>query len=258
MKKLLILCALLTVVAAPVFAQTNPGIDLTANFKCSTTASNVGASNGGTIDCNALATAAQNVRIYCTLIPAEAISDANGLDGQLDVAIVGDWATSGAFWDMNTAGCQFTNSSGATPKFLGGKPSNGDPCGTALSVKQVWADLSSFTTNVDDAAHERVFFGLATGNATGIAAGQRAFGFELRLDPVWTVDAGQGGTCGTCSTPVCYSVQAKPASQSGSPTTLLTSGTGNAGVTNQAFYNAGCQATPAKKRTWGQLKSLYR
>ena len=260
MKKLLILCALLAVAAAPAFAQTNPGIDLTANGFCSTTASNTGQSDGGALtaaDCAARATAGTFVTLYCTLIPAEPISDASGIDGELDIAIVGDWTQpSGQFWDMGPTGCM--TAAGAAPTISGVRPTTAGVCGTALTVKQAWGTTGVYTTTVDDASHERVFYTMSVPATSNIAAGQRMFGYSLTYDPLFSADGGQGGTCGTCQTPICFTTQGKPASFNGNPTTNLSSGTGNPGVTNRAFYNAGCVIVPTTKGTWGKLKSLYR
>ena len=217
---------------------------------------NAGLSDGGPLtaaDCAARATAGGGVSLLCTLIPAEPISDAVGLDGEIDIAIVGDWALpSGSFWDTGPAGCMATNGGfGVT----GVRPTGGN-CGTAVTVKQAWGAPATTGTTVDNSTHERLFFTMSVTTPSNIPAGQRCFGYEFRYEPAFSQDA--GGRCGTCNTPVCLHTVDQPGSFSGQPTTKLTTPTGLVGVTNDAFYNGGCAATPTKKRTWGLIKSLYR
>src|ERR1043166_5289817 len=85
-----------------------------------------GQSDGGVLDCALLASTGSTVRLYCTLIPVESIPDANGRQGGLDGAIVGDWSTNGAFWDCDAtqppspgATCVGTNYTASVPAFFG-------------------------------------------------------------------------------------------------------------------------------------------
>lgn len=250
MKKLLVL-AICLAVAAPAFAA---GIDLSANNICPGVAG--GSSDGGPLDCAALAGASKNVRIYGSFVPAEAISDLGALDGQVTISILGDLNAEGSFWNGYPGACLDANGGGV--KFIGAKPQNGDPCGTSLAMREVFADGGANTANPPYAGNSSIdyFFTVFKAGTVSVTTSNRIFGFELRLDPAYSSEA--GGPCGSCNVPVAVRwVKATPGSSGGSPTTVLSTGTGFAGVGPTAVASGG-GAVLTKARTWGQLKSLYR
>lgn len=249
MKKALILLAALAF-AAPAFGAA--GIDLSANHICPGIAG--GASDGGVLDCAALAGAGKLVSIYCSFQTAENITDLSNLDGTVHVSIVGDWATTGAFWDGSPGACLDAN--GGSVKFVGSKPVNGDACGSSLTMKECFPDGAALTTVKNDANDMDLFFSVYKAGSSNITTANRLFGFEIRYDPAYSTEG--GFTCGTCTTPICWTaVEGRPGSFAGNPTTNLHGGTGFANVSNQAGYNGSC-AVPTQSKTWGQLKSLYR
>jgi hypothetical protein len=252
MKKVIILLAAL-VFAAPAFGAA--GIDAAANHFCPGV---VGAlSDGGPLDCVVLANTGGFAEVFTTFKAAEAIPDLSNLDGQVDVAIIGSWGTTGQFWDTSAGACLDAN--GAAPAantFIGGKPSAN--CGNVATIRPAFS-ASAQTTVINNTNSLSMFFTVYTASPIAITTVQRIFGFQIRYDPIYATENGFF-TCGACATPVCWTViKAQPGSLSALPTTTLTTSTGEAvGCGLQAWYNGGCPAVPTKAKTWGQLKSLYR
>ena len=237
--------------AAPALA--GPGIDLAANHICPGVAGSN--SDGGTLDCYALATADKLVSIYSTFFTAENITDLSNLDGTVHVTLgYGSWSTTGAFWDGSPGACLDAN--GGSVKFVGSKPVNGDPCGTSLSIKECFPDGSAQTTVKNDGNNMDMFYTVYKAGSQNVTTSNRLFGWEIRYDPAYATEA--GGPCGTCTDPIYWvSVEARPGSFAGNPTTPLVTATGTSATNgNFAYYNNGVVANKAK--TWGQLKSLYR
>jgi len=240
-------------IAAPAFAAS--GIDLSANHICPGVAGS--SSDGGFLDCNALAVAGKHVSIYSTFFTAENITDLANLDGTVHVAIaLGTWNTRGAFWNGTPGACLDAN--GGSVKFIGSKPVNGDLCGTSLSIKECFPDGASLTTVINDQVNMDLFYTVYKAGSSTVTTADRLFGFEIRYDPAYAAEA--GGPCGTCLDGIYWvSVEARPGSFAGNPTTPLHTGTGtSANNGNFAYYNNHEVVTAARARTWGQLKSLYR
>jgi len=254
MKKVIILLAALAI-AAPALAA--PGVDMSANHICPGVAGAL--SDGGPLDCAAVIAANKNVSLYCTFIPAENISDLSAFDAQVDMSLVGTVATDGAFWNGETGTGACLEANGGSIRCLGGKPQNGDPCGTSLTIREIFIDAAGVSMFSAGPSTSNMFLTTARGGGVAVTNANRVFGFELRWDPAYSADPEVGGPCGTCHIPVCFQViKGSPKSLTSQPTTDLTTGTGTAGVGPQAWYNNGCPGVPTKARTWGQLKSLYR
>jgi len=250
MKKVILVLAALAI-AAPAFA--GPGIDLAANHICPGIAGS--SSNGGTLDCNALATAGKLVQIYSTFFTAENITDLSNLDGTVHVTLGNNsWSTTGAFWDGSPGACLDAN--GGSVKFVGSKPVNGDLCGTSLSIKECFPDGAALTTVKNDGNNMDLFYTVYKAGSQNVTTSNRLFGWEIRYDPAYATEA--GGPCGSCTDPIYWvSVEARPGSFAGNPTTPLVTSTGtSANNGNFAYYNNG--VVPTRAKTWGQLKTLYR
>ena len=250
-------CLAVLMIAAPAFAA--PGIDLSANHICPGVAGSN--SDGGLLDCNALAVAGKLVSIYSTFFTAENITDLSNLDGTVHLVTSmcsGGWSTSGAFWNGTPGACLDVN--GGAVKFVGSKPVNGDPCGTSLSIKECFPDGAALTTLIDDPYNMDLFYTVYKAGSSNVTTSMRLFGWELRYDPAYATEA--GGPCGTCTDPIYwYNVEARPGSFAGNPTTPLHTATGTSATNgNFAYYNnvAGGCPVAVRARTWGQLKSLYR
>ena len=252
MTKAIAFLAALTI-AAPAFAA--PGIDFSANHICPGVGGS--SSNGGVLDCNAMAVAGKFVSIYSTFFTAENISDLSNLDGAVHVYLYcGNWATSGSFWNGQPGACLDAN--GGSVKFIGSKPVNGDPCGTSLFIRECFPDGAALTTVLTDPENMDLYYTVYKAGSLNVTTSNRLFGFEIRYDPAYATEA--GGPCGSCTDPIYWvNSEARPGSFAGNPTTPLHTGTGTAGGTNYfAYYNDGSCPVATRARTWGQLKSLYR
>jgi len=229
-------------IAAPAFADV-PGVDMTANRICP---GDVGASSdGGVMNCAAVKTAGLTVLLLSTFNPAEPVADLAGIDGRVDIALVGDLNSSATFW--NAAGCNNTIA------FIATRPATG--CTSPLIEA---AAAGAYTPNVGTST-EQLFYSLSNSTTQAVNTGDHIFAFRLNLDPNKSSD-NPPGTCTGCQVPVCLThAECTPASFNGDPTTTLTSsGHQYPGVSNSAQFNGGCAAVPTRARTWGQLKSLYR
>jgi hypothetical protein len=270
--------AVIALTLAPCLAWGAPGIDLAANNRCPGVAGAL--SDGGILDCAALAAAGDHVRLYATFLTAEDIPDLVALEGRINVEIVGDLSSNGSFWNGAPGSCLIQN--GGAVQLLGTKPTNGDPCGSSLSIREVFGDGAESVAVLDgnSPSHMDYYFSVCRGSAFSARTPSRIFGFEMRFDPAYSTEA--GGPCGTCVVPVCFElVYAHPVSLSGLPTTTLTTSSGIPGVDTRAMFNAGCPVTasriaaatqgaqaapppygcapvPTRSPTWGRLKSLYR
>jgi len=245
MTKAFVLLAALAI-ASP--ARALPGVDFSANHICPGVA---GAnSNGGFLDCAALANSGGFPQVFATFKTAEAISDLSNLDGQVDVIVGGSWDTNGQFWDSSFGSCMDNN--GANPLVPGKPVSN---CGDAAHIRPVF-DSGAQTTLVTTSNTLSIYYTVYTPATISVTTAQRIFGFEIRYDPIYAAE--NGGTCGTCATPVMWVMKhAQPGSLSGKPTTDLITSTGEvAGCIHYAYYNN--SPVPTRARSWGQLKSLYR
>jgi len=269
MRRLLLMSVLLSI-AAPALA--GPGVDISANHICPGVAG--ASSDGGQLDCVALAQAHRYLSFYVTFIPAEDIPDLSNLDGRIDISV--DSADpSLAFWDPSPGGCLDLHGGGVP--FIGSKPTNGDPCGTDASIRQVFGYGSAMTPtrNSPDAMsfYFTVYNDYSHGGTVSVSAGQRLFGFEVRYDPAFASE--NGGACGTCCMKPCRGPfceggialvmdinHAQPGSISAQPTTDLTTSTATQyGVGKSAYFREGaavCESVPVQRSSWGRLKQLYR
>jgi len=253
MKKILILCAAMALVASTAFAV---GIDLTVNA-CGNTA---GASNdAGAIDC----AGGGGVILLAVFQPAENYNDAAtqtqlvGIDMIFDMQVAGTLATNGsaAFWDWD--GINGCNVAALLPSRL--RPSVGCTTYTnAWSVPNAGEGAGAGRRSTSTQRVAALCF-RPSGSPLSTVANQQIFGIQLFIDGSTSLEAGQGGTCGGCTVAAGVVFNAcTPGILSGAPTTTL-GGPSLAG--NCVGINAGlglCAAVPTKKHTWGQLKSLYR
>jgi len=252
-KRLAVLASL--TLCSPAFA--GPGIDLSANGICPGISGASG--DGGALDCAALAKAGDFVSLIGTFMTAEDIPDLDGLGwSYIDIDIMGDFADNGAFWVDYDGSCLAQN--GGTIRILYAKPTLPGRCGNSLQIRDLW-DVGLHVMPIPTSDHHATL-AFTTGGRGGtgysVTTSQRIFGFELRFDPTFSAEA--GGPCGSCKVPICFTWTSATLDVGASHTitTPLTGPTGLPGVSNVAFFNAGCGAVPTRARTWGQLKSLYR
>jgi len=275
--------SLVAIVLLAQIAWGSPGIDLSANGICPGV---TGASlDGGAVDCAALVATGRFVRLYGTLMTAEAIADLGALEGRIEMWVDAPSASS-SFWNSAPGSC--LDSHGGAAKFLGTKPTNGDPCGNVATIREAFTGgAQSFA--IYDVTSNRLeyYFSVCRGTGLPVTTAQRLFGFEMRFDPAFGAEV--GGPCGSCKQAVFFQwVSARPISLSGMPTTTLTTPTYPLGPydRNVGGYNLpicdcfpwypgccqpplpgsplgspppyGCAPVSTRPHTWGLLKSLYR
>jgi len=245
MKKIAILTAALALIAGSAFAA---GIDLSVNA-C---AGNTGATNdAGALDCAGGAM----FTILGTWGPAEAVTDLSNMDWSLDMQVGADLGTGAAFWNFD----QITGCNSAALNSSQGRASAG--CSTPNNYLNVW-NVSGSGTAVGGGQRgpqiERIFGTCARPSAVSVTANQKLFGFQLFIDLSVSPEAG-GGSCVGCTVPGCIVWNSGfPGNFSNSPMTTLDSPFLGSNVLSFNGGAALCGAVPAKKHTWGQLKSLYR
>jgi hypothetical protein len=250
MKKVLILCAAMTLAASSAFAL--GGIDISFNA-CPGNSGAIG--DVIPIDCASGA----GLTLLGTWGPAENITDLVALDGIMDL-YVATGLDAATFWDSDPTGCNagtvITNQA---------RPAAG--CATPTAYTASWSPAGSGTAVANfypDGVRNhtiRLSFTCYRPSLLSVVAGQKLFGLQVFFDGTNAAEA--GGSCAGCGDAVSFAWnEATPGSASGvNAPAHLTSPTGNfPGFSNCTGISAApnCAAVPTKKRTWGQLKSLYR
>ena len=240
MKKVLLLCAAMALVASTAFAV---GCDLSV-VACP---GGVGAAaDAGALDC----AGGQFLSMIAVFQPAEAAPDLTGIDVVMDLQVGGDLNSSANFWDFETLNAAALSNSHV-------RPSTGCTAYTntwGLSGSGEGALAFKTGTSV-----ERIKSLAYRPGPLAVTANQKMFGETIGVDASTSAEGG-GGTGVGCTLPVCFVLnQISPGTVSGTPMTPLTSPSifGNS-VTVNGGTAAQCLAVPARKHTWGQLKSLYR
>lgn len=194
-------------------------------------------------------------RLVLAITPQVEVTEVVGWTLVLDIA--SDAATLPAWWQVQQGGCRYT----VPGQFVAGVPDGFEGCDAP------WAQTGSalvqsllYPRPGGDGRQMRVILGV------GVAA-QDAFTLEgggQYLAGILTIRfAGTtSGTCPGCSAPVCLVFNAAeihrlPGVPGGDPSPFVTPAAGNG---NQATWagGIGCASVPARARTWGQIKSLYR
>jgi len=240
MKKVLLLCAALALFATSAFAA---GADLTANA-CPGGAGV--ASDAGTLDCANSAT----LQMYVTFQPGEAATDLTGIDAVLDYQVQGDLATTATFWDFESFNQAALANNHVRPSTICNNYT------AAWSPSGSGEGLLAFKTGP---SIERIKALAYRPPALSYTLNQKLFGFGMTVDASTSAEAGGGGGPG-CALPVCFVLNnVFPRLISGNVTQDLFGSAGAVGGGNTVTVNGGaalCGAVPAKKHTWGQLKSL--
>jgi len=243
MKKVLFAGAAMLLVASAAFGA---GIDL--SIGACPGAGGVG-EEGGDPGCGGEPT----VSVLATFAPAEAITDLVGIDALLEIQALPDLDAAN-FWNVSAGGCGLGL---AGDNFLA---SNVRPTGCANHTNTWAGGIGGASALRRGPAIERIAFACARATALNVIANQRLFGAQLVFN-----GNGESETngCVGCSAPVTMVWNSgKPASQGASTPSELNNASGAfPAVTNCMGFNGGgpnCAAVPARKATWGQLKSLYR
>jgi len=239
MKKTLLLAGMLAMCVTSAFAGP-AGVDISFNA-CP---GDAGSTQQGTIDCagGGILTA------LVTFAPAEAITDLVALDTIVDFFVQsGDINSTASFWDFETA-----NVAGASLAHL--RPSSG--CSTPVVFANTWNQSGAGTglgALVTSPHSVRLAAGTYRASNFNATAGQDLFGYPLSINGATSVEA--GGSASGCAYNVNVIVhQAIPQSAAGNSTTTLVGPSNN--PTSLSTINAGFVS--ARRRTWAELKSLYR
>jgi hypothetical protein len=251
-KPLVLGVAFLALSAAPVSAA---GLSLTWDA-CAT---NAGAASDKVLDCADPSGIAQLFGVFNS--PSALPADGLQLDFSIDLQVSG--ATLPDFWNFNTmitpAACNdgvllFSSRPGtvicsAANPWLG--PQTGCGCDEVIHYRP----------NHGGSNRGRLLGLVSRPSSPGIAANTNYYGFHLEFISTVAVEA--GGACAGCSESVAIvwnSALIRTTPSAGvDPTSVPISGAGIA--SNCATVNGAtsiCAATPARNRTWGALKSLYR
>lgn len=110
----------------------------------------------------------------------------------------------------------------------------------------------------DTASHRRIFVvGGVDPPGVNLAANQEYFVFNLVLDHTTTMDP---GSCAGCALPVCIVLNSIRLMDTAFTPVVLGSAqvAGSNFATWQGGSGANCSAVPARRATWGAVKSLYR
>lgn len=237
MKKVLLLSTALCWFATSAFAV---GADLTV-VACPGVA---GASNdAGALDCAGGST----LVLLGTFQPAEAIADLVAADAILDFTVAGgDMNSSASFWDLQVSNSAALNGAAARP---------GSGCSTYNNAFGV--ANSGFAAAAAVQRSDRVRVATTSYRPSNLAAtlNQKIFAFQLLIDLSTSAEAsGSGGT--GCTLPIALALeQIIPGSASNAPVTTLTSGSS---ALNYVLANGGSLPTATSRRSWGQLKAMFR
>lgn len=239
MKKILVLCAAMTLVASMAFAQ---GADLTV-VGCPGNAGSSG--DAGTLDCAGGAT----LVLLGTFVTAAPISDLAGIDIIFDFQVTGDLGSDANFWDFANVNAGAIGAAFSRPATLCTGYTNTWPSGSIAGAQGV----STAQPN-----HGRVVALCARSAGFAVAGGAKLFGIQLTVDASTSAEGGGSGV--GCALPVGMVLNSiQPRTVSGiDPGPLSGGALAGQCVTVNGGTGTMCGAVPAKKHTWGQLKSLYR
>lgn len=193
-------------------------------------------------------------RLYMAFVPGVEVQDVVGwtlvLDLVSNVATLPDW------WQVQSGGCR------------AGEITAAPPTGLEASCVDVWSATGAallqsylYPRPGGDAAQLRLVLGVGVpaGNAFTLSAGENYMAGVVSIHFAKTV---LPGGCEGCTEPACFvfnsaEIVRLPGASGEPPQPFVTplNGTGN-----QATWGAAtaCSTVPARARTWGQIKSLYR
>jgi hypothetical protein len=202
----------------------------------------------------ALPVSGGGLTVVVTFQPYEAIPDLIALDGEFVAQVVADLTTNG-FWNFDPHGCHYGGLGIANVR----PPNCASP-----EYADTWSLPGSVTNIVcvqTGPSTEAMPFSVDRPGGLAVTTDEKVFGATITVDGAAATEV--GGSCGGCSAPfflVCQAVF--PRSAGAAIPSQLDFPTGaHPGVTNMIGVNGGmslCCAVPARKHTWGQLKSLYR
>jgi hypothetical protein len=239
MKKVLLLCAAMALVATSAFAV---GADL--NFGACP--GNAAATTDATFDC----AGAGALVMYCTFQPNEAMPDLVGIDTVVDFTIVGgDVNNSASFWDFQNANSVAYAVSHVRPTTI---------CNAYTAAWSVGGSGEGQAAVVRSPSQVRIGASAYRPSDLSVTANQKIYGYSLTIDGSTAIEAGGAGVGCTLQAVVALN-QVNPGTSSGTPTTALSSPSTNGTPCDHINGDvSNCSIVPTARHTWGQLKSLYR
>jgi hypothetical protein len=139
--------------------------------------------------------------------------------------------------------------------------------GAAGACQDVWSDVNSaggfdWTTGFGGPARGRLRTVFARQDPRPLAYGTGAIAGVITIDPYGDVDTGDGHVCVGCQVPGCLVLNSVEVFQvAGTPPTdqyAISGGNPQNWVTWQGGDPSCVGATPAKNKSWGSVKALYR
>lgn len=250
----LLALASVALMAGTALAAPHGGIDLSVGA-CP---DNPGASPSGTLDC----AAGNTLAILATWAPDVDIQQLAGIEGRIFVEVGGDLETTASFWNFNSldppAGCGRDNLS------LSEIRPSGCDAPEYLDAWNVPGSLHDIAAAQRSPQQLEIAFAASRPSGIAVTQGQRVFGAQLLV----ALHADGENGCAGCQLPVCvYWHVGRPGSWDANEDARLdwmSAPTGygaSQGISFAVGLNGGtglCSAVPARRTTWGQLKTLYR
>jgi hypothetical protein len=202
-----------------------------------------GASSDASFDC----AAGQSVRVLGVFRPDRAYADLYALHSELQLVAAVAFE-SAPFWNFDfLQGCRPD-----ALAFSHVRPALG--CDAYVDTWSPPGSGGSRSVFRRGANIERIVVGTWRPTALAVTAEQGLFGFQLVVDGSLSAEAG-GSNCGGCPVGSCVIwTEGRLENQSGVFATYYAPSV----ITLNGGSGSPCLAVPARRRTWGQLKSLYR
>jgi hypothetical protein len=239
-KTLLMAGALLALTATVALAQT--GVDLAWN-QCS---GQVGAAANKTNTC-AATTGSQS--LFGSVNPPAGIVKLEGLEAYIDYQVAG--GTLDCWWDFHTG---TTRAAALVPLHVAPADANGDPlilCGNYYFGSHAASGGGGMIVTGPDRGQLKGIVAIQAGTGVPVPAGAQQYGWGCRITNALTT------TCAGCNRAAVFVLNRIVLTQPGLPNTEVTS----PAVANCATWQdpaGNCGATPARNKTWGSVKALYR
>jgi hypothetical protein len=121
-------------------------------------------------------------------------------------------------------------------------------------IKECFPDGAALTTVKNDGSNMDLFYTVYKAGSQSVTTSNRLFGWEIRYDPAYATEA--GGPCGTCTDPIYWtSVEARPGSFAGNPTTPLVTSTARRQQRQLRLLQLRLRGRSLRGSHVGQLKS---
>lgn len=179
---------------------------------------------------------------------SQALDNVIGLEADVDVQVAADSLPD--WWQLAPGGCSYGRLVGSAN------------FGTFSACSDFWAGQATFDgppvytvrPNHDNVARITVSFAVPSNSPRTLLASTRYYAARLEL-------AGDAGPCVGCQTSACLvlnSVRLLRTPEGGPVPPIEAAGPGDANRVSWQSAGADCSVVPARRWTWGRLKTLYR